>query len=494
MSNETVAKDTEFDFDFDVEELMQGRDEPSAATAQDDPELSQPKASTPNAQSSSNDSVLENFESAPEPAKKKGMGALLIVGIVVVMVALLGVLGVLAFSLLKPATSQQAQAAFPSTSTDSGFSGSSAGEGSNQFGVVSGVDSTQAWGGETNAESVTPVWGSEVNTTAYPDSASIDMGRPPIIIHPGADQTGEAVDALGVEQPITDEERVYDELLAKASQLEVLPEAIVIDQNVVRRQVDNMRVQELETQIVTTRESLGQLRTTIDGMQSTVGALASQIESSTERQVALVQSVETLSATVDSLSKSRESDLRSLNDAIKGLTARTDEVQKGIQAVRNEARQAPARPVAAAQAPAQARAAAPAPTPAPAPAPVPQRPVVAAPAPSPAPAAQPASSAAVQTAALTPQGQQPRMVQAAAPAAPVAQQPATAQANQCASTAVSANWRVKGVNSTSAYIARPQDRTGLFVREGIEVPGFGTVVSFDPNTRSVCTTAGLIQR
>ncbi|MGO4801091.1 hypothetical protein ACEN2T_17575 [Pseudomonas sp. W22_MBD1_FP4] len=67
------------------------------------------------------------------------------------------------------------------------------------------------------------------------------------------------------------------------------------------------------------------------------------------------------------------------------------------------------------------------------------------------------------------------------------------QVAACGAKAISQNWNVKGVSASAAYIRRT-DGEGVMVRVDMEVPGFGTVKSFDPNARTVCTTSGLIVR
>jgi hypothetical protein len=63
----------------------------------------------------------------------------------------------------------------------------------------------------------------------------------------------------------------------------------------------------------------------------------------------------------------------------------------------------------------------------------------------------------------------------------------------CQANTVSQNWKVKGVSTGAAYVRR-EDGEALLLRLDSEVPGFGRVKSFDPNTRTVCTTSGLIGR
>lgn len=81
-------------------------------------------------------------------------------------------------------------------------------------------------------------------------------------------------------------------------------------------------------------------------------------------------------------------------------------------------------------------------------------------------------------------------------AAPVKAQPSDNAGNQaikCGAQTVSQVWKVKGVTFTGAYVRR-DDGSALMLREDMVVPGFGKVKSFDPNSRTVCTTSGLIAR
>lgn len=67
------------------------------------------------------------------------------------------------------------------------------------------------------------------------------------------------------------------------------------------------------------------------------------------------------------------------------------------------------------------------------------------------------------------------------------------QGQQCQARTVSQNWKVKGITNSGAYVRR-SDGEAAMLRIGFEVSGFGRVVSFDPVSRTVCTTSGLIAR
>lgn len=67
------------------------------------------------------------------------------------------------------------------------------------------------------------------------------------------------------------------------------------------------------------------------------------------------------------------------------------------------------------------------------------------------------------------------------------------QGAQCRANTVSQNWKVKGITSSGAYVRRTDGRAAM-LRIDDDVAGFGRVVSFDPVSRTVCTTSGLIAR
>lgn len=85
------------------------------------------------------------------------------------------------------------------------------------------------------------------------------------------------------------------------------------------------------------------------------------------------------------------------------------------------------------------------------------------------------------------------VVSTPASAKPQAQPEAGNQAAKCGAKVVSQVWKVKGLTYSGAYVRR-DDGSALMLRAEMEVPGFGRVKSFDPESRTVCTTSGLIAR
>ncbi|MDZ5605231.1 hypothetical protein SJI00_20880 [Pseudomonas sp. RP23018S] len=102
----------------------------------------------------------------------------------------------------------------------------------------------------------------------------------------------------------------------------------------------------------------------------------------------------------------------------------------------------------------------------------------------------PKQSASVSNTAPTPIVQK-TPVRAVAASAP--QENKGNQGQQCQARTVSQNWKVKGITNSGAYVRR-SDGEAAMLRLGYEVSGFGRVVSFDPVSRTVCTTNGLIAR
>lgn len=88
---------------------------------------------------------------------------------------------------------------------------------------------------------------------------------------------------------------------------------------------------------------------------------------------------------------------------------------------------------------------------------------------------------------------QPQVVAAPVTAKPQAQPGSGNQASKCGANTISQVWKVKGLTYSGAYVRR-DDGSALMLRADMEVPGFGRVKSFDPDSRTVCTTSGLIAR
>lgn len=79
------------------------------------------------------------------------------------------------------------------------------------------------------------------------------------------------------------------------------------------------------------------------------------------------------------------------------------------------------------------------------------------------------------------------------PVAVKSQQETGNQAAKCGARTISQVWKVKGLTYSGAYVRR-DDGSALMLRADMDVPGFGRVKSFDPESRTVCTTSGLIAR
>jgi len=429
-------------------------------------------------------SAMQAPEDAPKTNKKGTAlvigGALLGVGVV------LGGLGWVAVQVLSPqapgapAPSEFASNQFSApqdSGSNSGFGDVAWGDpatngfGSSEFGepvaeqaqAVSSGGSGMVGADNSNSAWQQDSWGAPQSEQAPVSSIVISQGLPQV---PDTQQ-GDMHDPVGV-AGISDEERLYDQLLAKAEAMDVPMEAIKIDQTVVRQQVESQRLRALESEVTQSRESIGAIRSVVSEISGQVGEIAKSLETSNETQRELAKRVDEIGASVAAMDKQSDAFV-GLEQSVKRMEQRTSEALREAKAARDEARKAAgSRPVEVAAA-SQPRPVA-APVPAPAPKPVTQAQQPAMPAPQP-PVAAPAPQ----------------------PVAPVtAQAPAVAVA--CANQRVSSVWRVKGVNANTAYIVRAQDRTGTIVREGMAIPGFGTVLSFDTANRTICTTDGVIQR
>ena len=240
--------------------------------------------------------------------------------------------------------------------------------------------------------------------------------------------------------PLSDEELMYDNILAEANTLDVPHEAIKIDRNVINMELQVKRISRAELDIAETRKALGALSGVIDEIRAQTVEISKAIEKNNERSAAYSEDLKKLSSKVDKQIEQQNADISSLKKELNALA------------------------VAPKTAPAKAE---------------------------PKPAAKVEQKQQVAVApkpkeVTLPKQTRPVMVKAPTPPRPVS--------SACDASKVSENWRVKGVTPTSAYVVRTQDGQGLLLRAGVALPGFGTVKSFDPNQRTVCTTSGIVRR
>tara|TARA_R110001592_G_scaffold33503_9_gene115998 strand:+ start:385 stop:1785 length:1401 start_codon:yes stop_codon:yes gene_type:complete len=301
-----------------------------------------------------------------------------------------------------------------------------------------------------------------------PHSYSVPTDSNPIVITDGFSEVTSTNDGLS----LTAEEREFDKLLDQTSQIDELPEGMVIDQAVVRTNVQARKISEIEDEISSMRSTNEQFLEAVTGMSHQVEQIALAVKESNANHDALSETVKELSEKVDGVNSIIEAS-EQLANRIKvvelaqekqqalGSTAATSSpvARQTITVASAQTRQAERR-----QETTQVAQAAPKPV---------ERQVAAAPVRQQAPAR-------TQTPVVAAASSKPANV--------------TPPADQCAGKPSSQVWRVKGVNQTSAYITRPQDRNGFIVRQGVEIPGFGRVLGFNPSARQVCTTSGLIGR
>lgn len=285
----------------------------------------------------------------------------------------------------------------------------------------------------------------------------------------------------------TDEEALYDKALSSVENMQVPAEAVRIDPAVIQRQLAEQKVGKMQGNLQSVQDELGTMKGLVHDMQSTMSVLNQKLETNQSKQNAMEGQIAKLTEAVTSAtaqqaesSAQQAKELEALKAEIKGVAARAAKAEETAAT----ASKASAAATVAAEERAQVQVERPAPV---KPAPV-QR--AEAPKPQVAQQAQQAYSMPVSTNVQaqqpvpTPrQVQEPREVASSAP-------------EQCSGSnpVVSGVWRVKGVSRTAAYIVRAEDDAGIYLRASSPVPGFGVVVSFDPNSRSVCTTSGLIRR
>lgn len=469
--NKSIQAEDEFLFDADLMEIGENLADAGQSTSAGD--------------SAAIDVGMSDDAASKSKSRSNG---LLIGGGILVLLVLLGGVGYIAMGVLgggRPAPGPSPSDFAQSTTQPAPSGGPSFGNGDISL-DGRGWDSGAAAPGWGDAPSTASGFG-DGNQVLNPGSTPVPPAGPSLAEQSTHDQDLADVRTIEINHgadvaeehiALSDEEMMYDMLLQKANQIDAPAEAIVIDQSVIQRQMNTRRLQELEGQVEATRSSIGAMQDAVGDIAKEIKGLSKVVEESTANHRQLAERVDQLAQTVESIDS--QNDLTELKGMISRIADQATNAQRTAnRALANQGAGTQASStVASSSAPAPATAQGRAPAPAPAPA--------QAPTPTPAPAT--ASAPAVPV----------RQSQPAASLAATEAQPAATTAQPgpigCDTATVSNLWSVKGVNSTSAYIVRKSDKAGLFLRAGIEVPGFGRVVSFNPEGRFICTTSGMIRR
>lgn len=247
---------------------------------------------------------------------------------------------------------------------------------------------------------------------------------------------------------VTDEDRMYDNILAEASTIDAPHEAIKIDRNYVNMELQVKRINRVEVDVAQTRKSLTHLNTVIDEIRQQTTSISKALESSAENTQKFREEVKELTDKIDGQAELQKADIKALKEDMKNMASKSIAQNSSAQSVK--AAVVEKKPVATAEAPKAENK------------PAPQK-VASLPKPKPVAVRPPVSKP-----------KEDRM--------------------SCAMTKVSENWRLKGVTPSSAYVERVQDGEGFLLRKGVALPGFGTVKSFNPVERWVCTTSGVVRR
>ncbi len=262
---------------------------------------------------------------------------------------------------------------------------------------------------------------------------------------------------------VSDEEHMYDNLLSQASSVDAPPEAIKIDQSVITQKIESQRVSALASELATARQSIDGIRSAVSEMQNNVAGLGKIVEAGALTQQKAIEQVEALASSVKAAQEAQKTDLKE----IRAMVEKANGVAKAALVESTKPKEEVAKVVATAVIPVAA----------PVREQVVQQPLIRQPI----------------------EAQQARPVQVAQapeikPRAVISSQEPRNTTPQCNGAVISEVWRVKGVNTFSAYIVRSEDKAGVYLKKDVSVPGFGVVVGFDPVSRSVCTTVGLIKR
>ncbi|MCF6783418.1 hypothetical protein [Stutzerimonas stutzeri] len=462
-------EDVKYDFDINLDENDLSRMSPESAENSFDFAASSEASKEPDFQPFD---MADSSNEERELPKKSNMKLFIIIGVLAGLIVL-GLFVYFAMAVLgggsKPAAvsgsnGQQQPVAVNDLSLTSSPTGAAGVGFPSQSSQVDVMDLDAALNGTNSASRGEVVNGGLVNELKAGGGAA-SLADKNIVITYGADsfeqapltqETQQVAVPVNDVKGVTDEERLYDSLLSSVDGMDVPPEAIKIDQAVISRKLESQRLGALESDVKAARDSIASMSGAVEGIRAQVADFAKIVEKNTEDQAAVTASISQLTEELKKVSENHSKEIKALRDSVAKVQSRAD--QASAQA--REAKKV-------AQTPQQA---------------TPRQAVV---------ATAPAKEAPVAV---------PSQVLAPTPTPPTVHAPVAERAKepsgpaQCDGTKVSSIWRVKGVNNHSAYIVRSQDQEGLYLKLGIEVPGYGQVISFDASNRSVCTTAGLIRR
>lgn len=254
---------------------------------------------------------------------------------------------------------------------------------------------------------------------------------------------------------LTEEEQMYDNLLGTVQGTNIPPEAIKIDQGVIRNELTTKRVDGIEKEVMQTRSDLSGFHQVIIGINTSMKELSASVAANNAKQEEIAKEVDRLAKELGKINGSVDEAVKLANQAIKASDASTRPTASSVAANTKP------KPVS-----------------------------------KPEPKQQNIAQSTSQSQPSAPVTQNKALPQPKAQPAVVRADDARTNSlpRQCDGRVVSANWKVKGVNAAAAYVVRVQDNQGVFLKRGVEVPGFGSVVAFDPGMRAVCTTSGLIKR
>ncbi|ENA26992.1 hypothetical protein HMPREF1487_09471 [Pseudomonas sp. HPB0071] len=386
--------------------------------------------------------------------------ALAVIGFLIVMGGFLFV----AYKVLVPSTNQPQH----STLIDYNAGASSANDTVNSFGKTLGVSADDIGGDSLPTRPVQRESQTDFQLEASSQSSSPNAvpKTEPLIVNSGISDAPSAAAKTEPQQivssntasagvAVSDEDAAYDSLVGQLASSDLPIGAIKIDENAIQNQVANKQIGEMKNEITKTRNDITEVRSAISTITDQMKQIGEVIDRNNSSQEELSKQIADLKKTTADTSASLEQLKKSSQVASMNTSQRNSRESKEADRIVKAAEQELTKTSKLEAKKVESQNDKPSMTVKP----VPERPKLAA--------------VPVQK--------------------PVPENKQTLPA-QCDGRMVSANWRLKGVNASAAYVVRVQDQQGLLIKPGVSVPGFGDVISFDPVNRVVCTTQGLIKR
>jgi len=144
---------------------------------------------------------------------------------------------------------------------------------------------------------------------------------------------------------LTAEDKLYDDLLSSMDGMDVPPEAIKIDETVVKRKLETQRLSTMEQELQQARASVAEVKGAVDSMKAQLNGFAQVIEKNSADQAKVSESISKLADSVAAANAQHERDLKELKSAIAAAEKRAKNAESTASEAKSTAQKGATREV-----------------------------------------------------------------------------------------------------------------------------------------------------